>query len=69
VNYDLRQQLAYQIGPHWFVGNYFEANDARNYNFASVGFFVRYTFREQPSAAAAPTGLFPSNGLRPFTVP
>ncbi len=69
VNYDLRQQLAYQIGDHWFIGNYFEANDSRNYNFASVGFFVRYTFREQPSTAAAPTGLFPSDGLRPFTVP
>lgn len=69
VNYDLRSQMAYQIAPHWFAGSYFEANDTRNYNFASVGFFVRFLFREQPSSATGPTGIFPIDGLRPFTVP
>jgi tetratricopeptide (TPR) repeat protein len=68
-NYDLRSEVAYQVGPHWFAGANFAANNTRNYNFASVGFFIRYTFREQPSAVAAPTGLFPVDGLRPFTVP
>ncbi len=69
VNYDLRSQMAYQINPHWFAGTYFEANDARNYNLVSVGFFVRFMFREQPSTATTPTGIFPVDGLRPFTVP
>lgn len=68
-NYDFHSQVAYQIHTHWFAGAYFAANNTRNYSYASVGFFVRYTFREQPSAVAAPTGLFPADGPRPFTVP
>jgi tetratricopeptide (TPR) repeat protein len=68
-NYDLRTQVAYQISPHWFAGGFLGANNTRNYKEASVGFFVRYMFREQPSTANGPTGLFPTDGLRPFTVP
>jgi tetratricopeptide (TPR) repeat protein len=69
ANYDLRGEAAYQVSPHWFAGGYFAANDTLNYNEASVGFFVRFLFREQPSTATAPTGLFPWDGLRPFSVP
>ena len=69
ANYDFRSQAAYQIGTHWFAGAYLAANNTRNYSFVSAGFFVRYTFREQPSAATAPTGLFPWDGFRPFSVP
>jgi hypothetical protein len=68
-NYDARAQAAYQISPHWFAGGYFGANNTRNYSAASVGFYVRYMFREQPSTVSGPTGLFPTEGLRPFTVP
>jgi hypothetical protein len=68
-NYDLRGQVAYQIGSHWFAGGFFGANNTRNYQAASAGFFVRYMFRSQPSTVTTPTGLFPSDGLRPFTVP
>jgi tetratricopeptide (TPR) repeat protein len=68
-NYDLRAQTAYQIGPHWFAGGYLSANNSRNYSTVSTGFFVRYLFRAQPSTAAGPTGVFPTDGLRPFTVP
>ena len=68
-NYDLRGQVAYQISPHWFAGGFFGANNTRNYSSASGGFYVRYMFRPQPSTAAGPTGIFPSDGLRPFTVP
>jgi hypothetical protein len=68
-NYDIRGQVAYQISPHWFAGGFFGANNTRNYTSATAGFFVRYMFREQPSTAAGPTGIFPSDGLRPFTVP
>ena len=69
ANYDLRGQVAYQISPHWFAGGFFGANNTRNYSAASGGFYVRYMFRPQPSTAAGPTGIFPSDGLRPFTVP
>lgn len=68
-NYDLHGQVSYQISPHWFAGGYLSANNTRNYSSVSTGFFVRFLFREQPSTATAPTGLFPSDGLRPFTVP
>jgi tetratricopeptide (TPR) repeat protein len=68
-NYDLRSQLAYQFSPHWFLGGYFAANNSRDYTSTSVGFFVRFMFREQPSTATTPTGLFPWDGIRPFTVP
>jgi tetratricopeptide (TPR) repeat protein len=68
-NYDLRGQVAYQISPHWFAGGYFGANNTRNYSSAQAGFFVRYMFRAQPSTVAGPTGIFPTEGLRPFTVP
>jgi hypothetical protein len=68
-NYDLHGQVSYQISPHWFAGGYTSANNTRNYSSFSAGFFVRYLFREQPSTATAPTGLFPSDGIRPFTVP
>ncbi len=68
-NYDLRTNVAYQIGPHWFAGGFLSANNSRDYSAASAGFFVRYLFRAQPSTVAGPTGLFPVEGLRPFTVP
>ena len=68
-NYDLRGQVAYQINPHWFAGGFFGANNTRNYSSASAGFYIRYMFRAQPSTATAPTGIFPTDGLRPFTVP
>lgn len=69
ANYDLRGQVSYQISPHWFAGGFFSANNTRNYTSASAGFSVRYMFRAQPSTVTTPTGLFPSDGLRPFTVP
>jgi tetratricopeptide (TPR) repeat protein len=68
-NYDIRSQMAYQVSPHWFAGGFFGANNTRNYSQVTVGFYVRYLFRSQPSTVAGPTGLFPYQGLRPFTVP
>jgi tetratricopeptide (TPR) repeat protein len=69
ANYDLRTQAAYQIGPHWFVGGFLNANNSRNYSSVSTGFSLRYLFRSQPSTVAGPTGIFPVDGLRPFAVP
>ena len=68
-NYDLRGLAAYQISPHWFAGGFLSANNSRNYSTVSVGFSVRFLFRAQPSTVAGPTGLFPWDGIRPFTVP
>ncbi len=68
-NYNLRSNLAYQIGPHWFAGGFLTANNSRNYASVSAGFSIHYMFRAQPSTVASPTGLFPTDGIRPFTVP
>jgi tetratricopeptide (TPR) repeat protein len=68
-NYDLRSQVSYQIGPHWFAGGFFGANNSRNYSSVAAGFSIHYMFRAQPSTATTPTGIFPTEGLRPFIVP
>ena len=68
-NYNLRGTMAYQVGPHWFAGGFLAANNSRNYAAFSAGFSIHYMFRTQPSTAVAPTGLFPTDGFRPFTVP
>jgi len=68
-NYDVRTHVSYQIGPHWFVGGFAGANNSRNYTSISAGFSIHYMFRSQPSTATGPTGLFPSDGVRPFMVP
>jgi len=68
-NYDLRGAASYQVSPHWFVGGFFGANNSRNYTSVNAGFSVHYMFRSQPSTATTPTGMFPTDGLRPFTVP
>jgi hypothetical protein len=68
-NYDLRSQVSYQIGPHWFASGFASANNSRNYTSISAGFSIHYMFRSQPSTATAPTGIFPTDGLRPFAVP
>ena len=69
ANYNLRGNVSYQIGPHWFAGGFLSANNSRNYATVSAGFSIHYMFRSQPSAVLAPTGLFANEGLRPFTVP
>jgi tetratricopeptide (TPR) repeat protein len=68
-NYDLRTQAAYSISPHWFAGGFLSGNNSRNYSSVSAGFFVRYLFRAQPAIVDRPTGIFPTDGLRPFMVP
>jgi tetratricopeptide (TPR) repeat protein len=68
-NYDVRTHVSYQIGPHWFAGGFASANNSRNYTSISAGFSIHYMFRSQPSTATGPTGLFPTDGVRPFTVP
>ncbi len=68
-NYDIRTHVSYQIGPHWFVGGFASANNSRNYTSLSAGFSIHFMFRAQPSTATGPTGLFPTDGVRPFTVP
>ncbi|MGO9337532.1 MAG: cellulose synthase subunit BcsC-related outer membrane protein [Terracidiphilus sp.] len=69
ANYDVRSQVSYEIGPHWFVEGFASANNSRNYAAVNAGFSIHYMFRSQPSTATTPTGIFPTEGLRPFSVP
>jgi hypothetical protein len=69
ANYDIRANVAYQVSPHWFVEGFASGNNARNYNASTAGFSIHYLFRAQPSTVTSPTGLFPHDGVRPFTVP
>ena len=67
-NYDLRSQVAYQIGPHWFAGGFLGANNTRNY------IHLCWVLRPVHVPRAALHGdrayrIFPTDGLRPFTVP
>lgn len=69
ANYNVRGNVSYQISPHWFAGMFITGNNSRDYKSTSAGFSIHYMFRSQPSAVTAPTGLFPYDGFRPFTVP
>jgi len=69
ANYDVRSQVAYQIGSHWFAEGFVGANNSRNYAAVNAGFSIHYMFRTQPSTATTPTGIFPTEGVRPFAVP
>jgi hypothetical protein len=69
ANYSFRAVVAHQLAEHWFIGGFLSANNTSNYNAVSAGFSVHYLFRPQPSTVASPTGLFPSDGFRPFRVP
>jgi tetratricopeptide (TPR) repeat protein len=69
-NYLIDAEAAYRVSEHWYAGGFFNANNSRDYNTATVGFFVRYMFRAQfPTEEGPPTGIFPMNGLRPIQVP
>jgi hypothetical protein len=69
ANYDLHGNMAYSLNEHWFVGGFLSANNSRDYNTVTAGFFVRYMFRPQHPSTLGPTGLFPVTGFRPFLVP
>ena len=69
-NYLIDAEVAYRMSEHWYAGGFFNANNSRDYNTATGGFFVRYMFRAQsPTEEGPPTGIFPINGLRPLQVP
>jgi tetratricopeptide (TPR) repeat protein len=70
LNYGIDAQGAYRVNEHWYVGGFLSANNTRNYNMVSGGFFVRFLFKPQVSSETGPTGLFPPNtGFRPLRVP
>jgi tetratricopeptide (TPR) repeat protein len=68
-NYSFNSQASYRFGAHWYGGGFVFANNARNFNSVSAGFFFRYVFRAQHSPEGYPAGLFTVDGLRPLQIP
>ena len=68
-NYSFDAQASYRFAEQWYGGGFVTANNARNYNAVSAGFFLRFTFRTQRTSENRPTGLFPIDGLRPLQIP
>lgn len=70
ATYSIDSEGAYRVADHWYIGGFLTANNTRNYNMVSGGFFVRYLFKPQVSTESAPKGLFPTNtSFRPLRVP
>jgi hypothetical protein len=70
VDYSIDSEGAYRVANNWYIGGFLTANNIRNYNMVSGGFFVRYLFKPQASTESAAKGLFPPNtGFRPLRVP
>jgi len=70
LNYSIESEGSYRVADHWYVGGFLVANNTRNYNMVSGGFFVRYLFKSQVPTENGPKGIFPTNtGFRPLRVP
>ncbi|MDE1178439.1 MAG: cellulose synthase subunit BcsC-related outer membrane protein [Edaphobacter sp.] len=70
LNYGVDAQGAYRFGDRWYVGGFLTANNTRNYNLVTGGFYVRFMFKPQVGTEGGPRGLFPINtGFRPLRVP
>jgi len=70
LNYSIDSEGSYRVADHWYVGGFLVANNTRNYNMVSGGFFVRYLFKSQVPTENGPKGTFPPNtGFRPLRVP
>ncbi|HWB95705.1 MAG TPA: cellulose synthase subunit BcsC-related outer membrane protein, partial [Bryobacteraceae bacterium] len=48
TNYNADFRLAYQVSPNWYVGGFYNANNARFYTLQTVGFTVRYSLQSRP---------------------
>ena len=58
ANFGFDSRVAYQLAPHWMLGAFVTASNARNYTAASGGLFMKYTFEERPMSfveTAAPS--------------
>jgi tetratricopeptide (TPR) repeat protein len=71
-NYSLDAEASCRVAEHWYGGAFLTANNSRNYDTVSAGFFFRYTFRAQHSSSESddyPKGLFPVAGFRSLRIP
>ena len=69
TNFSLNGEAAYRVTDHWYAGAALEANNTNSYTLVQPTIFLRYLFKPQYPTDDYPTGLFPTNGLRPLRVP
>ena len=68
ANFAFDSRLGYQLAPHWMLGAFLTANNARNYTAASGGLFVKYTFEERPMSFVDTVPSIPDwRGQQPFS--
>ena len=69
ANFNIGGQLSYRVADHWYVGGALAANNTNNYTMVQPTIFIRYLFKAQYPTEDYPTGLFPTDGMRPLRVP
>ena len=68
ANFNFDGRLSYQMAPHWILGAFANANNARNYTAAAAGLFVKYTFEERPMNIETVIPSIPDwKGQQPFS--
>jgi tetratricopeptide (TPR) repeat protein len=69
ANFNIESRLNYQLAPHWMVGGWVNANNARDYVAYSIGLFVKYTFQPRPLSFDDSIPSVPDwRGQQPFTL-
>jgi hypothetical protein len=66
ANFGIDARIAYQMSPHWLMGGFLTANNARDYTSAAGGLFVRYTFEEKPLNFVQTAPVLDWRGTQPF---
>lgn len=67
ANFGFDSKVSYQLAPHWMLGAFMTASNARNYTAASGGLFLKYTFEERPMSFVDSTPSIPDwRGQQPF---
>lgn len=67
ANFGFDSRVSYQLAPHWMLGAFMTASNARNYTAASGGLFLKYTFEERPMSFVDTTPSIPDwRGQQPM---
>ena len=67
ANFSFDSRVGYQLAPHWMLGAFVTASNARNYTAASGGLFMKYTFEERPMSFVESAPSIPDwRGQQPF---
>jgi len=69
ANFSFDGRVHYQLAPHWVLGAFASASNARNYTAAAAGIFMKYTFEERPMSFQNALPSTPDwRGQQPFTL-